>query len=66
MNASHKIQSRLLEFNILKYCYFNNRTEQQKNSCLAEMNDMRAAVEEMNMEKVSNYLNNKYKAKVLY
>jgi len=29
-----------------------NRTEQQKNSCLAEMNDMRAAVEEINMEKV--------------
>ena len=34
------------------YLFFRDRTEQQKNSCLAEMNDMRAAVEEMNMEKV--------------
>ena len=32
--------------------FYFNRTEQQKNSCLAEMNDMRAAVEEINMEKV--------------
>ena len=29
------------------------------------MNDMRAAVEEMNMEKVSNYTNIKFKDKVL-
>ena len=32
--------------------FYFDRTEQQKNSCLAEMNDMRAAVEEINMEKV--------------
>ena len=35
------------------------RTEQQKNSCLAEMNDMRAAVEEMNMEKATVEKQNK-------
>ena len=35
------------------------RTEQLKNSCLAEMNDMRAAVEEMNMEKATVEKQNK-------
>ena len=34
------------------YLFF--RVEQQKNSCLMEMNDVRSAVEELNMEKVSN------------
>ena len=33
---------------------FYIRVEQQKNSCLMEMNDVRSAVEELNMEKVSN------------
>ena len=33
---------------------FDFRVEQQKNSCLMEMNDVRSAVEELNMEKVSN------------
>ena len=37
--------------------FLRSRTEQQKNSCLAEMNDMRAAVEEMNMEKVNATFN---------
>jgi hypothetical protein len=43
------------------YC----RTEQQKNSCLAEMNDMRGAVEEMNMEKVKYYFELGLKQKLL-
>ena len=42
----------------LRFLFFC-RTEQQKNSCLAEMNDMRAAVEEMNMEKATVEKQNK-------
>ena len=39
---------------VQKHAFTFFRVEQQKNSCLMEMNDVRSAVEELNMEKVSN------------
>ncbi len=52
-NIFYRVFIGSLERKIFKFIFKNFRVEQQKNSYLMEMNDVRASVEELTMEKVS-------------